>query len=500
MRPPNANPSLDRPIMNNHCPVVLKRIFALLFLALIPLAGHAAEPEKSVVQITNYGQRPNWAQPWRFNQVRSGSGTGFLIGGKKIMTNAHVVSWGKEILIKRYQDPKPWRARVKHISHECDLAILEVEDERFFDGMEPLPIGDLPYVRSSVTTYGYPAGGEQISYTKGVVSRIEMHSYVHIGNRSFLSVQTDAAINPGNSGGPVIQDGNVVGVAFQGIPGLENAGFFIPPPVINHFLDDIEDGKYDGFPRAGIRIQPLQNPAYRKMLKLPNDAIGARIDSIMPVATTRKLLKEDDVLLKVKDYDVGADGTIIYRGNRLSVSVIFQEAQDGEIVPLTVWRDGEALDLEVPMGVINDDKNSGNQYDTLPRYFVYGGLVFTPLSLDYLRTSGGSGSQALIYELNYRRREKPQTLREQPVVLADTLSHDVNADMGVRSQALVNKINGVKIEKLADVIKAIESFKGGQHVIEFMDEGSFECLDRAKAEKANPEIFATYGIQQDRRI
>ena len=65
-------------------------------------------------------------------------------------------------------------------------------------------------------TYGFPAGGEQISYTRGVVSRIEVEGYVHIGNRAFLAVQTDAAINPGNSGGPVIQDDKVVGVAFEG--------------------------------------------------------------------------------------------------------------------------------------------------------------------------------------------------------------------------------------------------------------------------------------------
>src|SRR5207244_11126251 len=126
-----------------------------------------------------------------------------------------------------------------------------------FEGMEPRELGELPQVRTTVTTYGYPAGGEQISYTRGVVSRIEMQSYVHSGNRSFLGVQTDAAINPGNSGGPVIQDDRVVGVAFQGMPGLENAGFFIAPPVIQHFLQDIADGRYDGFPQAGIRLVQL---------------------------------------------------------------------------------------------------------------------------------------------------------------------------------------------------------------------------------------------------
>src|SRR6185503_1712986 len=124
--------------------------------------------------------------------------------------------------------------------------VLTVEDEHFFDNLEALEFGELPKVRSTVVTYGYPAGGEEISYTRGVVSRIELGPYSHIGNRRLLSVQTDAAINPGNSGGPVIQDDRVVGVAFQGISGLENTGFFIPPPVIRHFLEDISDGRYDG--------------------------------------------------------------------------------------------------------------------------------------------------------------------------------------------------------------------------------------------------------------
>ena len=229
-----------------------------------PVAG--AEPEKSVIQIANFSQQPLWDQPWRFDSVRRASGSGLVIRGKRIMTNAHVVSWARQILVRRYQDPRPFAARAVFIGHDCDLALLEVEDDRFFDGLEPLEIGDLPKVRSSVVTYGYPAGGEQISYTRGVVSRIEVQNYVHVGNRNLLAVQTDAAINPGNSGGPVIQDDKVVGVAFQNMPGLENTGFFIPPPVVQHFLKDVADGKCDGFPQAGIGLATLQSPAYRRFL------------------------------------------------------------------------------------------------------------------------------------------------------------------------------------------------------------------------------------------
>ncbi|MGN6387401.1 MAG: trypsin-like peptidase domain-containing protein, partial [Verrucomicrobiota bacterium] len=401
-----------------------KAILGGLLLAALE-ATWGAEPEKSVIQITTFSQQPAWDAPWRFDSVRRASGSGFVIKGKKIMTNAHVISWARQLLVHRFQDPHPYAARVTYVAHDCDLAIIEPEDKSFFDGLEPLEIGELPVVRSSVTTYGYPAGGEQISYTKGVVSRIEVQSYVHIGNRAYVAAQTDAAINPGNSGGPVIQDDKVVGVAFQGTPGLENTGFFIPTTLIKHFLKDIEDGQYDGFPQAGVRLVSLQNPAYRRALKLPENDLGARIDYIYDVPTSRELLRVDDVILKVGDYDVGSDGTIIYEGNRVFLGVAFSDIQSGEKVPLQLWRSGKEMDISLPIYTYTKDKAEGNQYDILPKYYIYGGMVFVPLSRDYLKTLGNNWNDPqnapLMYELFYRKNESPSTARTEPVVLASVL-------------------------------------------------------------------------------
>ena len=481
-----------------------KRLLILLAIGWLSICG-GAEPERSVVQIITFEQQPIWDAPWRFDAVRRMGGSGFVIKGKRVMTNAHVVSWGRQIIVRRYQDPRPYVAEVEYVGHDCDLAVLTVQDSRFFENLEPLELGDLPKVRSTVVTYGYPAGGEEISYTRGVVSRIELEAYAHIGNRRLLSVQTDAAINPGNSGGPVIQDDRVVGVAFQGIPGLENAGFFIPPPVIQHFLKDISDGHYDGFPNAGVRVMELQNPAYRTMLKLPDDSQGARIDGILPVPSTEKLLKVDDVLLKVGPYPVANDGTILYEGNRVSAALAFQLAQNGECVPLQIWREGQQQEISLPVYRYDGDHASGYQYDLLPRYFVYGGLVFTPLSLDYMRTLGrgtrdGDPSADFSYELFYRKYENPATARPEPVVLASVLADAVNANVSVRGRAMVDRINGVRIEKLQDVVRAFESCTNAQDLIEFVPHQGFECLDRAEVAKANENILKTYGIASDRRL
>ncbi|MDA1274106.1 MAG: trypsin-like peptidase domain-containing protein [Verrucomicrobia bacterium] len=483
------------------------RILLCLVLGLaIPPKSQAdtTEPEKSVIHIMCFSQEPVWDAPWRFTSVRRGTGSGFVIEGKRIMTNAHVVSWDRQILVKRYQDPRQYIATVEFIAHDCDLAILRVEDERFFDGLEPLEFGELPKVRSTVVTYGYPAGGEQISYTRGVVSRIDINSYVHQGNRSFLGVQTDAAINPGNSGGPVIQDDRVVGVAFQGTPGLENTGFFIPHPVIQHFLIDIADGTYHGFPQAGIRLVATQNPAYRRFLGLPDNDSGARVDSLVEIPSTREVIREEDVILQIGPYPVGSDGTILYEGNRVFGAMAFQEAQHGESVSLKLWRDRKEIEVSLPVFHYDGDNEAGNQYGTPPRYFVYGGLIFTPLCMDYLKTFGRNWADAanaeLVYEIFYRRHEDPQNTRPEPIVLADTLADPVNANFIIHRRALVDKVNGIRINSLDDVIRAFETATADQHVIEFIPHQGFECLDRNEAAQANNRILQTYSVPSDRRL
>ena len=476
-----------------------------------PATSQAAPaPERAVVQSHTSSQVPLYDAPWRFRSVQRSTGTGFVIEGNRILTNAHVIAWAKQILVRRYQDPRLLPARVVFAGHDCDLAILELVDPAGLEGITPLALGELPPVQSTVVTCGYPAGGDQISFTRGVVSRIEVQPYAHPGNRALLAVQTDAAINPGNSGGPVLQDNLVVGVAFQGIPGLQNAGFFIPPEVVRHFLRDVQDGRYDGVPMAGVTFEPLQNPAYRRHLGLPiDDGLGARVDYLREGGPASRVLRPDDVLLAIGDYAVGSDAMILYRGNRVSASAAFQQVQAGETLRLKVWRDRAPIDLEVSLEAYDGDRLAGRQHDELPRYTIHAGLVFTSLSANYLATVGQPGRDALwpdlahlTHELYHREAEDPASARPEPVVLAGILPHPVNADLGVRGRALINRINGVRIERLEDVRRALAEHTGERHLIEFdgPEHGPLEALDRAAAEAAHAEILRTYNIVSDHRL
>merc|ERR1712226_1365540 len=127
--------------------------------------------------------------------------------------------------------------------------------------------GDLPMLQDEVEVLGYPTGGDSLSVTKGVVSRIELQEYTQ-ATSFLLAMQIDAAINSGNSGGPVVnEDRKIVGVAFQGLEGAENIGYVVPVTVLQHFLEDIQrHGRYTGFCTFGISYYMLENESFRRSL------------------------------------------------------------------------------------------------------------------------------------------------------------------------------------------------------------------------------------------
>ena len=134
----------------------------------LALSLQTALPEESVVRLQVYRARPDWSVPWRQLPVESGLGSGFLIDGGYIMTNAHVVRDSRQVLIKRHHVAEPFVARVIFQGDDCDLAVLKVDDPAFAKGLTPLKFGALPKARSKVTTYGYPLGGEEVSSTGGM--------------------------------------------------------------------------------------------------------------------------------------------------------------------------------------------------------------------------------------------------------------------------------------------------------------------------------------------
>ena len=212
--------------------------------AVVPVPVPIAPPkpngpvQKSLVRITATAVEPDYKAPWNAGAIQRGVGAGFVIEDKRILTNAHVVSNSRYLTVERDGDPNKYPAKVLFIANDCDLALITVDAPNFFKNMVPLKFGGIPALESTVSAYGYPIGGERMSVTTGIVSRIDFQLYTHSSIDQHLAVQISAQINPGNSGGPVMQNGKVIGVAFQGYSGdvAQGVAYMIPTPVINRFL------------------------------------------------------------------------------------------------------------------------------------------------------------------------------------------------------------------------------------------------------------------------
>ncbi|MBV9390452.1 MAG: trypsin-like peptidase domain-containing protein, partial [Verrucomicrobia bacterium] len=384
--------------------------------------------------------------------------------------------------------------------HDCDLAILRVTDKAFFNSTLPLNFGDLPEIESPVSVYGYPIGGERLSVTRGIVSRIDFQTYTHSGIDSHLTIQIDAAINPGNSGGPVLQNGKVVGVAFQGYSGevAQNVGYMIPTPVISRFLKDISTGHYDGYVDLSITYFKLLNGAEREALGLPDDEQGVLVSSVSPVGSSAGKLQEGDVLLTIDDHAIASDGFVLLDGERVDMSEIVERKFKGDHVKLGIIRNkmNETVELELkgnwPYMML------ANRYDIAPRFVLFGGLVFQPLSKNFMDAYQPDHLR-LRYFYNFFITDEIYRTRPEVIVLSNILPDPVNAYLTDLRFQIVDTINSRKILTLQDAAEAFAT-RSDYYVIRFVGNERPAVLERSAVEQARSRILASYNIQSEQNI
>lgn len=454
---------------------------------------------KSVVMVRCVQQQFDYSTPWKQQAMGSGVGSGFLVGKGLILTNAHNVGNAKYIEVRKQDLAKRYPATVAFVAHDCDLAILQVSDMTFYDGMINLEIGDLPVANSTVQTYGFPMGGKQISVTEGVVSRIQMDVYAHTRADSHLVVQTDAAINPGNSGGPVIQNGKVVGVAFQGLASADNIGYMIPTTVINHFLKDIEDGNYDGYGSLGFSMfSGLHSESYSDYLNVPKTEQGVVILGTMMHSSVETLVQKEDVLTKLDDYDMDNDGMINIYGLRLHMSEVIEQKQLGEKIELTIFRNGIEKKVTATVALNRPLMTYWLQFDQQPRYEVFAGLTFVPVSRNLLEAWGSNWATDIPYYLRYlfANSSNLNTSRERKeyVVLSEILTDDVNAYARSFKSMVVESVNDIEINSLEHLTATLQSNTGQFCTIKFMSSKTPLILDNKKALGRHNDIMDKYQV------
>ena len=396
---------------------------------------------KGVVQIFCSRCANDWERPWTKGPPRCATGTGFIIDValRLIVTNAHVVTDAKTLQVRKEGDFDKVEASVLAVSHQVDLALCTVADDAFWAGAAALPLGETPRVQAHVDVLGYPMGGEGISITSGVVSRVDWGEYTHSQESNYV-VQVDAAINGGNSGGPAVSGGRVVGVAFQGMNHAQNIGYIIPATILHVFLKDFaaNGGALKGFAGLPLETQELENPAMRAWLGVPAGTSGVYVRAAAAISGLKGRVLERDVIVRVDGHAVSNDGRVQYgKGSPVDFRVYVTTKLAGEPLALSLLRGGAVVELTVP---------AERAVDIFPRtwfrdaeYVLFGGLVLVPMATG---TKNTAFHTRVNHEVEGRKHEHP----EQHVVgLSQILPHSVN--LCVRAAAVVPTRCGARAEE-----------------------------------------------------
>jgi len=453
-------------------------------------------PYPAVIRVFATTQDPDFDAPWQSRTPSSSTGSGVVIGPGEILTGAHVVANATFLQVQKPTLPDKAIARVKAVSHDCDLALLEVvEPPDFLADVPPAELGQLPHLRDEVAVVGYPVGGEEISITEGVVSRIEVQRYSH-SQRHLLAVTVDAAINAGNSGGPVFGNGKVVGIAFQKLTGVDNIGEMVPPPIIKAFLEGIAAGKRPEVPALGIVTQNLENPLLRSKLGVPAGASGVAVVEVSHGGSCDGVLAPRDVVTAIDGLPIANNGTVPFVGrHRTRFDVVLGGRYVGDALALEILRDGERRTVTATLGPWQPLVPRA-RYDLAPVYFVYGGLVFQTLTRDFLTTWDKWWNKApkeflYHYYMGHRTAD-----RHEVVILTQILADEINVGYGHLYNEAVATVNGAAPRDMEDFVARVAAADGLVEIV--TTSGGLIMLDAGEVAAAMPRILERYRIPRDR--
>lgn len=476
----------------------------LLFQGCLTTLCIAQQPQpdlrQSVVQITVTTRFPNFYQPW-LKQPGNSSGSGSLIGGNRVLTNAHVVSYASQIYVQGYQSAERVAAKVLYMDSNIDLAVLQIEDATFSEKRPAIQISDeLPKSGAAVSVYGFPVGGNELSTTEGVVSRIEFAPFFN--GSGALRIQVDAAINPGNSGGPAIAGGKLIGVAFSKAAQAENIGYLIAAEEVKAFLTDIEDGRVDGRAQWLHQFQPLENDAIRSFFKLEKGIKGVLITGLHGPKDQQLPLNIGDILTHVGGHPIDNDGKVNV-GESLRVPFFYHVprlARNGK-VELTIRRDSQSQEISLPVSskpslLVNV---SPNEY---PRYFIYGPLAFSAVTAAMAEKLPPQLHSMLLSRNSpfmIRKSEPPAFPGEELVVVpSNAFSSPLTKGYGSPALATLESINGEKVKNLAHAATLIRQAKDEFILCKFADHGVGSIVfRRSEVEAATESILQDNGIRSD---
>ena len=461
--------------------------------------------ETQVLRVFITKKAPYYHKPWKSPDFSNLKASGFffrddkLFPGRKglILTNAHAVSMAESIKVSNGREKRQYDVGIVGICNSADFAVLEMApaDLKVYESLNgpitPLEFGDSDTLRvgDKVQGWGYPSGGERISKSEqGEISRIEVKRYVY-SHELWLIAQASLQQNQGNSGGPVLKDGKVVGMSFQGVRTGDRINYFIPINVVKHLASVLD--KQELIPNWRYAIQ-FMFPRLKEYFHLGSEQGGVLLNYIIQGGGPFTFgLKSGDIITEIDGFKIDNFGEIYFKplAQSLYFSEILNRKLVGDPLNIKVIRDGKTLDIfgKVTPGL----PRLVPKIFTMANYFIFGGIGFVELTMNCIENLGQSGET-----FRARYAESFPELPYQKIVIVSEIfpEYGLVDSTGFLNRVIkIGDVDVVNIQQFYDTIQDLAA-KGEKRVLLKIWSNSTLPLDIANAPELDGQIKEKYGI------
>lgn len=431
--------------------------------------------ESSLIRVNVTAQGFNYYQPWEKGKPTTRRGLGVVLEGKQILVTAQMVADATYVELEQPDSGVKTTGQVKVADYEANLALIQLEEaeDDFLADNRPLSLDPSPKVGDILSIWQVKDNGLPTS-TECPLIEVSVENYFLEGT-PFLAYEIKGSLryHSGSYVLPVLHHDKLAGLLINYDSG-EQVSRVLPAPIIQHFLEDVADGNYEGFPTLGLAFARTTDAQLRKYLKLEQDNQGVYVTTVAPNSTADRCgIKVGDVLLEIDGKPLDSRGNFehpVY--GKLNFSHLVRGGcQVGQEIPIVIYREGERQELMATMTRKSPKDYLIDPYlfDAGPRFHIAGGIVFQELTKPYLQIFGKQWRQRapmkLLWALNHPEDYEKEG-REKLVFISRVIRTPVTLGYESVSHVIVDRVNGKKISDLRDLAQAFQQPDGQIHRIE----------------------------------
>ena len=476
-------------------------LVAVLIATALPAFGQGRSIgekwESSIVELEVTRKSYDYIQPWA-KTPSTARKIGTVIGRREILTTA--VGLNDKILIRIQKGGRGrwFNGEVKWMDYHANLAIVTSDSGAFWDGLKPIELADKDFNQDALQIARWRSG-------KMETRKADFYEWrdrtLQLSSVSCLHLGANTEADGLGAAEPVVDGEKLVGIT-TGKSG--DTASIVPYAFIRPVLKAQREGKFTGLGIFDFTWQPTRNPDTLEYLGLKGEPRGVVVIKVPEKKDRKSVLKVRDLILEVDGYAIDNEGEYKdpdYGHLTLENLTTHRGRRAGDKARIKVLRDGKVMEVTytMPAADYGLDLIPDYIFDQEPEYLMTAGIVFQPLTEDFLRRWGSSWTRRAPFRLLYFRSKESTEKTPSLVVLTVVIPDPINLGYeGIRYQ-VVDKVNDKQIHTLKDLVAAMKTPKDGFHVVEFIKGSAAQrlVLDASQTDDATQRVLARYGIPKD---